>query len=70
MVKQLIVTWKEGELTMRAVICFKMVFAGLVLSVLLAGCSGPAGTGDGKKMPLVFETNFEDGSLDAWQAAD
>ena len=55
---------------MRAVICSKITIAGLVLSVLLAGCSGPAGTGDGKKMPLVFETNFEDGSLDAWQAAD
>jgi hypothetical protein len=29
-----------------------------------------AGTGGGGKMPLVFEADFEDASLDAWQATD
>jgi len=37
---------------------------GLVL-VTLAGCNGPGG-----KMPVVFEADFEDGSLNAWQATD
>ena len=55
---------------MRAVICLKMVVAGLVFLVLLAGCSGSAGTCNCKSMPLVFETDFEDGSLWDWQATD
>ena len=55
---------------MRAVNCLKMAVAGSVLLVIAAGCNGPAGTGVGKRMPLVFETDFEDGSLDAWQATD
>ena len=37
---------------------------GLVL-VTLAGCNGPGG-----KMSVVFEADFEDGSLNAWQATD
>lgn len=37
---------------------------GLVL-VTLAGCNGLGG-----KMPVVFEADFEDGSLNAWQATD
>lgn len=55
---------------MRAVNCLKMAVAGSVLLVIAAGCNGLAGTGVGKRMPLVFETDFEDGSLDAWQATD
>ncbi len=55
---------------MRAVTCFKMAVAGSVLLIVAAGCNGPAGTGVGKKMSLVFETDFEDGSLDDWQPTD
>ena len=55
---------------MRAVICLKMVVAGLVFLVLLAGCSGSAGTCNCKQMQLVFEADFEDGSLWDWQATD
>jgi hypothetical protein len=40
---------------------------GLLLTVV-TGCNG-LGAGGGK-MPLVFEADFEDGSLDAWQATD
>jgi hypothetical protein len=55
---------------MRTVTILKMAFAGSVLLVLVAGCNEQVGKGSGERLPLVFETNFEDGSLDAWQATD
>lgn len=51
---------------MRTVARFTMGL-GLVL-ILVAGCNGLGG--GGQKMPMVFEADFEDGSLDAWQATD
>ncbi|UCD51566.1 MAG: hypothetical protein JSW27_02825 [Phycisphaerales bacterium] len=51
---------------MRTAVC---VATGLGLVLLsLAGCSGSGGQRG--KMPLVFEADFEDGTLDAWQATD
>jgi len=55
---------------MRTVTCLKMAFAGSMLLVLVASCNEQAGKGGGEGMPLVFETDFEDGSLNAWQATD
>jgi len=39
-----------------------------LLLVVATGCNGLGG-GD-KKLPLVFEADFEDGALDAWKATD
>ena len=55
---------------MRVVICSVIAVVGLVLLVVFAGCNGSIGTCGCKDMSLVFETDFEDGSLDAWQATD
>jgi hypothetical protein len=41
-----------------------------MLLALGIGCNGPAEIVGGKKLPLVFEANFEEGTLDAWQATD
>jgi hypothetical protein len=51
---------------MRTFACLT-VGLGLVL-LSLAGCNGLGGPGG--KMPVVFEADFEDGALDAWQATD
>ncbi|HCO93296.1 MAG TPA: hypothetical protein DIU00_04980 [Phycisphaerales bacterium] len=55
---------------MRAVDCLKIAIVGSVLLVLVAGCNEPDATGIGRGMSLVFEADFEDGNLDAWQATD
>jgi hypothetical protein len=39
-----------------------------LLLVAVAGCNGLSGQGE--KMPLVFETDFEDGALGPWEATD
>ena len=44
-----------------------MVGVSLLLLVLMGGCSSPEGT---CKMPLLFQADFEDGRLDAWEATD
>jgi hypothetical protein len=59
---------RKGEYLMRMVICFEVTIVSLVL--LAAGCAGPAQVVGGKKLPLVFCADFEDGKLDAWQATD
>jgi len=55
---------------MRAIICLKMAVAGLVFLFVFAGCSGTFGTCGCKQMPLVFEADFEDGSLWDWEPTD
>ena len=55
---------------MREVSCLIMSVAGLLLVISFAGCNGPADISNGKSMPVVFEADFEDGSLDAWNATD
>ncbi len=55
---------------MRTVICFKAIVVLLMLLAVSAGCNGPAGIGGDKKMPLLFEADFEDGKLGDWQATD
>ena len=55
---------------MRVVICSVIAVVGLVLLVVFAGCNGSFGTCCCKDMSLVFETDFEDGSLWDWQATD
>jgi len=55
---------------MRTAICQKAGVASLMLLVVTAGCAELAGIGGGKKMPLVFQANFEDENLDAWEATD
>ena len=42
----------------------------LMLLLTIGGCAQQARTADGKKLPSVFEADFEDGKLDAWQATD
>ena len=54
--------------TMRAAICCTAVL--WTVLVLSAGCAGLASFGDSGEMPLLFEADFEDGNLDAWQATD
>jgi len=53
---------------MRTLICGKATVVLLLLTVA-AGCNGPAEIG-GVKMPLVFESDFEDGKIDSWRATD
>jgi len=52
---------------MKTVACCRMVVVSSVLLVVVAGCNDLIG---GRKMPLVFKADFEDGSFDAWQATD
>jgi hypothetical protein len=47
-----------------------MVVCLLALLVAAAGCAVLPGTGYTGEMPLLFEADFEDGNLDAWQATD
>jgi hypothetical protein len=54
---------------MRKAACWKLVVVVFVLLATVAGCNGLAEIG-GKKKPLVFEADFEDGNLDAWKATD
>jgi len=55
---------------MRTIILGKVAVVSVMLLAVLAGCTGTAQIVSGKKMPLVFEADFEDGRLDAWQATD
>ena len=54
---------------MRKVSYWTLVAVSFVLSVMVTGCNGFLGMG-GSGMPVVFEADFEDGSLDGWQATD
>ena len=54
---------------MGTLICGKATLVLLMLLTVAAGCNGPAGMG-GRKMPLLFEADFEDGKLGEWQATD
>jgi len=55
---------------MRTIIRGKVAVISVMLLAVVAGCTGPVEIVSGKKMPLVFEADFEDGRLDAWQATD
>jgi hypothetical protein len=55
---------------MRTVIFWKATAVLLMLLAVVAGCNGPSGIGGSKKMPLLFEADFEDGRLGDWQATD
>ena len=55
---------------MRKVVRCKSAVVLLMLLAVAAGCNEPAGMGGGEKMPLVFQADFEDGGLNAWQATD
>ena len=55
---------------MSVVTCLRKAIVGLVVLVVLAGCSGPVGTSRSEQMPLVFEADFEDGSLSDFQPTD
>jgi hypothetical protein len=59
---------EEGE--MRTVTYLRATLVSLVLLVLAVGCAGPPQIVSGKKMPLVFQADFEDGKLDGWQPTD
>ena len=48
---------------MRKVICWNANVILLMLLAVLTGCNGLGGTG---KMPLLFETDFENGSFADW----
>jgi hypothetical protein len=54
---------------MRKATCWQLGIVLFALIVMAGGCNGLSGIG-GKKMPLVFEADFEDDSLDAWRATD
>lgn len=41
-----------------------------ILVIFLAACSNKKKSTDKEKMPLVFQTDFEDNNLDAWQPTD
>jgi len=55
---------------MRSVVYWTMGISLSVLLVVAAGCDVLPSPGDTGEMPLLFEADFEDGSLDAWQATD
>jgi len=55
---------------MRTVICWTVSFALLMLLIVEGGCAGLRSAGGGLGMPLLFQADFEDGRLDAWQATD
>jgi len=55
---------------MRTAIWQKAGVASLMLLAVTTGCAELVGIGGGKKMPLVFQANFEDENLEAWEATD
>jgi len=55
---------------MRTIILGKVAVVSVMLLAVLAGCTGTAQIVSGKKIPLVFEADFEDGRLGDWQATD
>ncbi len=54
---------------MRKTTCWQLGIVLFVLVVMVGGCNGLAGIDD-KKMPLVFQADFEDGNLNAWTPTD
>ncbi len=54
---------------MRSLIGLKVSVVLLLLAVT-AGCADQAKMLSDKKLPLVFQADFEDGMLDAWEATD
>jgi len=55
---------------MRRAILVVLAVLSLMSLTVGTGCNGLAGISGGEKMPLVFEADFEDGSLEAWEATD
>jgi hypothetical protein len=55
---------------MRTSICWKMCFNLSILLAVTGGCTVLPGPSDTREMSLLFEADFEDGSLEAWQATD
>jgi hypothetical protein len=60
----------KGELTMRTFACWKLDIAISALLAVAAGCAGLPRLAETGEMPLLFEADFEDGSLEAWEATD
>ena len=54
---------------MKLTYCLKMIVISLVLSILAGGCSEQGKVCSGRR-PLLFQTDFEDGRLDGWEATD
>ena len=54
---------------MKSIFCRKQTFVFLILLIAVVGCNlqEKACTG---KMPLLFQSDFEDGSLESWEATD
>jgi hypothetical protein len=55
---------------MRTGICWKTTVVLLMLLAVAAGCNGLTEIVGGKKMPLLFEADFEDGRIGDWRAID
>jgi hypothetical protein len=55
---------------MRTVTLLKVGIVLFALLAVTAGCADQARIVNGKKLPLVFVADFEDGKLDGWQATD
>jgi len=55
---------------MRTAVCWKVGITLLVSLISAAGCTGLPSIGDTGEMPLLFQADFEDGSLEAWEATD
>lgn len=61
---------KRKRAQMRSVVCRAGMVALLMLLAIAGGCAAPAVVSGGQKMPLVFQTDFEDGKLGGWQPTD
>jgi hypothetical protein len=55
---------------MRTVTQLKVDIVLFALLAVTAGCADQARIVNGKKLPLLFGADFEDGKLDGWQATD
>ena len=55
---------------MGTITCSKLTISLLVFLTVAAGCAGLPSLAQTGPMPLLFEADFEDGSLDAWEATD
>ena len=61
---------KEGKDAMRAMVRQTVAVVLMVLPAVTGGCASPVEVDSDGETPVLFEADFEDGSLDAWEATD
>jgi hypothetical protein len=62
--------YQKGDSKMRTVICWKTAIISLALLIITTGCNGLGEMVGGKKVPLLFEADFENNDTSKFKATD